>query len=156
MSDRCYFYRGTGFGALLLLLVGCGSYYGDEVNVKRYRGIDYKTTLPQEFDHILYSRLGTLDSSQRVVNSGTLMLEQDRIHYANNTDSISIDYDDIVDIKRIQISPAQRDTWVQIRFREGDEIRKTGFRGDRAMSHPWTGDRIFALLRDTLEARKQR
>ncbi len=140
-------------------LLACASTYdANDPDVRRDYGVDYKITLPQEFDHILYSRHGTLDASIRFTNSGTLVFGEDSLQYANNSGEISIAYDDIVEIRRVlvpvrKMSPLQRDIWLSIRYRDGNATRKIGFRGELARAHPRTGDRIYLLLRDTLAAR---
>lgn len=148
--------------ALIALgLSGCVSTYDrNDPDVKEYLGVQYKTTLPQQFKYILYSKQGTLDASNRFTNSGTLVFDEDRLHYANNSDEVSIDYDDIVDLRRVTVpvgrstNPLRRDTWLVIYYKIGDKTKKIGFRGDLARSHPWTGDRIYAVLRDTVAAHK--
>ena len=144
---------------LSFALLACASTYDvNDPDVRRGYGVDYKTTLPQEFDYILYSRHGTLDASIRFTNSGTLVFGENGLRYANNSEEVSIDYDDIVEIRRVlvpvrKMSPLQRNIWLSIRYRDGDTTRKIGFRGGLARAHPWTGDRIYLLLRDTLAAR---
>jgi len=141
--------------------VGCVSTYDvNDPDVKTYRGAEYKTTLPQEFEYILYSKQGTFDASFRFTNTGTLVFNEDGLEFANKGSDVSINYDDIVSIGRVVVpvrsmSPLQRNSWLSIRYKEGDETRKIGFRGDLARAHPWIGDRIYAVLRDTLAARKQ-
>lgn len=140
---------------------GCVSTYdANDPDVKAYLGVQYKTTLPQQFKYILYSKQGTLDASFQFTNSGTLVFDEDSLHYANNSDEVSVDYDDIVDLRRLTVpagrptNPLRRDTWLVIYYKVGEKTKKIGFRGDLARAHPWTGDRIYAVLRDTVAARK--
>jgi len=141
--------------------VACVSTYdADDPDVKTFLGAEYKTTLPQEFNYVLFSKYGTLDGSIRFTNTGTLVFNEDGLQYANNGNEVSIDYDDIVGIRRVvvpvrRMSPLQRDSWLSIRYKKDDAIKKVGFRGDLARADPWTGDRIYAILRDILAARKQ-
>jgi len=149
--------------SLGLALVGCASpnpnLNASDTDVNTYLGANYKTTIPQQFKYILYTRHGTFDSSIRFTNTGTLVFAEEGLHYANNSDEISIDYDDIISVKRLtvpvsrQLSGYRRDTWLAIRFQDGNSIRRIGFRGDLARSHPLTGDRLVGLLRNTLATR---
>ena len=130
-------------------------------NVETYLGVNYKTDIPQEFKYILFTRHGTFDQSIRFTNSGTLAFTEEGIEYANNTDEISIAYDDIVSVKRLTVpvgrpkSAVRRDTWLAIRFNENGKVRRVGFRGDLARAHPWTGDRLVGLMRHTLANRAE-
>ncbi|MBL1433636.1 MAG: hypothetical protein COB94_009390 [Gammaproteobacteria bacterium] len=151
----------TGFGAAL---VGCSvpniNLDANDPDVNTYLGANYKTTIPQEFKYILYSRHGTFDASLRFTNTGTLVFGEEGLSYANNSGEITIDYDDIVSVKRLTVpvprglSAQRRDTWLAIRFQDGDKVRRVGFRGDLARSHRLTGDRLVGLLRNTLAERK--
>lgn len=152
------------YNILAFVLAGCvtpnPNLDANDPDVETYLGVNFKTTLPQEFDYVLYSRHGTFDRSIRVTNSGTLVFGEEGLHYSNNTDEISIKYDDIVSVKRLTVplpkgaAFGRRDTWLAIRFQDGDKIRRVGFRGDVARAHPWTGDRLVGLLRYTLAARQ--
>lgn len=137
------------------------NYDADDPNVETYLGVNYKTDIPQSFDYILFSRHGTFDQSVRVVNTGTLIFNEEGLEYENNSGQISIPYDSIVSVKRLTVpvgrvqAATRRDTWVAIRFDDGNKVRRVGFRGDLARAHPWTGDRLVGLLRSTLAKRDE-
>ncbi|NOX28066.1 MAG: hypothetical protein GXP21_07795 [Gammaproteobacteria bacterium] len=150
--------------SLMIVLAGCASpnpnLDASDPDVNTYLGANYKTTIPQEFKYILYTRHGTFDASIRFTNTGTLVFGEEGLSYANNSDEIVISYDDIVSVKRLTVPvprglvAMRRDTWLAIRFQDGDKVRRVGFRGDLARSHRLTGDRLVGLLRHTLAERK--
>lgn len=163
MSMFSYFSKAILATGLAVALMSCASpnpnLNASDSDVNTYLGVNYKTTIPQEFQYILYTRHGTFDSSIRFTNSGTLVFGEEGLSYANNSDEIEIKYDDIVSVKRLTVPVPRgligqrRDTWVAIRFQDGDKLRRVGFRGDLARSHPFTGDRLVGLLRHTLAQR---
>ncbi len=156
--SKFVFVAGLGFS-----VVACSNWPNPNLNandpgVESYLGANFNTEIPQEFDYILYTRHGTFDQSIRFTNSGTLVFSEEGLQYANNTDEISIDYNDIISVKRLTVpvrphNAVRRDTWLAIRFQDGDKVRRVGFRGDLARAHPFTGDRLVGLLRHTLANR---